>query len=265
MKLTRILPVAIIGVLGLAACNNSKEHSSQSVDPNMKFESYTFDIIGELSDADSIFPGDSTARYIRYMAQGILPESVGDSDISVLRDSLLNMARIEYSEDEQILPVTSAAYTLTDLSPKTTDACGYVYSTLAATLVTPKVVVWECTRSSYACRAAHGNSGTQFINYSIVDNRILSLDDIMKPGYQKKLVKLLRKQLKQDNTPLICSLDEVEIPSQFEISATGLKFSWDPYEIAPYSEGVVKVSFSLTDLYDLLNAKGLNLYSVAIK
>ena len=262
MKLLRFIPVMIAGLLGLAACNNNaKKAPSQAVDPNMKFESYTFDIIGELEGADTIFPGDTAARYIRYMAQGVLPESVGDSDITVLRDSLLTMAGIEYSEDGQILPVTSTEYNLTDLSPKSTEACGYVYSTLAATLVTPKVVVWECSKSSYACRAAHGNSGIRFLNYSIADNSILNLKDIMKPGYEKKLLKMLRKSVQQENIPLICSISEVEIPSQFEITANGLKFSWDPYEIAPYSEGIIKISLSLTDIYDLLNSTGLNLYS----
>lgn len=255
----RILGIAAIAVL--AGCSQGKRDESKEGNAmntqvqNLKFESYTYDYIGRYIGNDTVpEPGNSL---IRFSGQGVLPEDLGDANIRALRDSLLKLASDEYVDSDSPRPVMPDSVVLTDLDPAATDACGEIMSTLAATLVTPRVVVWKSSVGTYQCMAAHGYTVTSFVNYSLSDGRIIGLKDLLKPGYEKQLVKLIRDKVKEMKVSLLCQLNEIEIPSQFEITTEGLSFSYDPYQIAPYSEGTVSVPVSTGDLIDLLSDNGM--------
>jgi hypothetical protein len=50
--------------------------------------------------------------------------------------------------------------------------------------------------------------------------------------------------------------DKIEIPGNFYFSAKGINFCWDPYEIAPYSEGPIQVLLKRGEISGYLNDLG---------
>lgn len=253
-----LLALGVASIMGGCAGSSNKKDKAEN-EPmetrDLKFESYTYDYIGEFTYADTIpAPG---GRYLKFTAEGVLPQDIGDVDVQLLRDSLIKLAGISISEDGKPQPQLPDSVELTELNARDVEACSYSYSTLAATLVTPRVVVWEATREDYPCLAAHGNCVTAYVNYNLISGKILNIKDIMKPGYEKKLLKLIRNEVKTMKVQLLGRLSDVEISDEFEIASNGINFSYDPYVIAPFSEGTVKVSIPMSELYDLLNDQGL--------
>lgn len=252
-------------ILYLSACggkekkpaSDATEAPVQEVNRNIKFESYTFDMIGELPDSLGI-EGVDNSRYVRIQGEGVLPADLGEADIRMLRDSLMSLAGMQFSEEDMPVPVPTLGMKITDLPPASTDACGYISNTLSASLVNPRVIVFQNEREAYACMAAHGNSAVSYLNYFVPEGRIIHLRDLMKANYQEALAKIVREKVKEAGISLSCDLSEVGIPDQFAISSSGITFSWDPYEIAPYSEGVVTVEVTAGDLMEagLLSKEG---------
>lgn len=256
--MTKFLAFAMAGISAVlfVACG-SKDTKKEGEIPNeprdIQFESYTFDLIGEYYGADSInTPGGKLTRFI---GDGVLPRDIGDTDIHNLRETLIKMAGIRFSEGaaEPVMPDSTR---ITTLAASDTEACGEYISRLSTTLVTPRAIVWESECYAYACMAAHGNSSTKFLNFCLTDGKIISLADLMKPGYEKELQNLIRERLAVSGHELLIPLNQVEIPEQFGLTSKGLIFSYDPYQIAPYSEGTIQVELSDGDLWTILSPHG---------
>lgn len=248
----------------LAACliasSCGKEKSKENADEtkivcnNITFESYTYDFIAANTDTVEMdFPG---SRYTNYSGQGMLPSDLGEPDIKLLRDSLLAMVNMTFTENGP-MPALMEGDTITDLSSSETEACGLQSSSLSLTLATPRVMVWEGYREGYLCGAAHGNSATTYLNFSMTSGKIIPLNSLMKKGYEKSLVKLIRQKITESGTVLLVAKKDIQIPKQFAITSNGLLFSYDPYEIAPYSEGTVQAEIPTGDLIDILSPEGM--------
>ena len=63
---------------------------------------------------------------------------------------------------------------------------------------------------------------------------------------------MIRARLKEDKVDLMVPLDKVEVSDIFEITSNGIRFLYPLYEIAPFSEGEISVSFDAFELEDLL-------------
>ncbi|MDR0382812.1 MAG: RsiV family protein [Spirochaetaceae bacterium] len=53
--------------------------------------------------------------------------------------------------------------------------------------------------------------------------------------------------------------DSGGVPENFFLSPEGLGFCWNPYEIAPYSMGIIEITLPYGDIESLLNDRGLDL------
>lgn len=244
----------------LAACGGKKgeEEAAQS-GKILKFESYTYDMVAQITgDSVEYTPGSSL---VRLSGEGVLPSDIGDNDIRLLRDTLMKISGIVYADEYTPGPNLPEGMTVTELNPDTTQACGYVNNMLSATMVNPRVVVFENTRDSYPCMAAHGMSSVSYVNYNVDKGRIVRLGYLFNDDYKGKLLKLIRDRITADKVPLVDGIKSVGISDQFAITSDGLTFSYDPYEIAPYSEGVVTVRIPLGDLMEagILNDNGRSL------
>lgn len=248
---------------GMTGCSGEKKNNvdgrEQNVTRDLKFESFTYDMIGEDLSVDTTLIESESERLIRFTGQGVLPQDIGGENIHQLRDSLMRMARVEFDDEYRPAPLLLDSIEITGLAPRDTDACGYAYSTLAVTLVTPRVVVWQAYREVYQCMAAHGEIATEYLNYSMTDGRIVRLGDIFVADYRKPLEKAIRAKLREMGVDLLVKPYEVGISDQFEITPDGVNFSYDPYVIAPFSEGTIKVELSTGDLEDILSPEGLRL------
>lgn len=248
-----------VATLSIFACSCSEKKSETKPDEtqtrNIVFESYSYDQIGEYSSQDSIpEPG---GKYIRFIGQGVLPQDIGDTDIKHLRDTLIKISNLSLNEDNKPIPDMPTHIEPTDLLASDTEACGEVVSTLTTTLVNPRVVVWENLIYSYACGAAHGNQSTIFINFSMSDGKILTLNDLFKPNYRKPLTEMVRAKLKESSHNFLTPINEISLSDEFAITSKGLMFNYDQYEIAPYSEGAIQVELSSGELSEILSPEGL--------
>lgn len=262
-----MITISAMGASMVTSCNsNNKENQEKSpvqeVNHNLKFVSYNYDMIAE-RDTDSV--SASGGKYVRYQGEGILPEVLGDQKVKLLRDSLEKIAGITFTDYHSPVPVTESRDHLTDLSPVTTEACSYISNNVSASLVNPRVIVFEVENENYECPAAHGMNNVISLNYCLNDGKILLFEDLIKSDGKAKMLELLKQNIKNSDIPLIVGMDEIQIPEEFSVVQSGIDFIYQPYDIAPYSEGSVKVSVSLGDLmqYNLLTDEGKYVFNVS--
>lgn len=246
-----LLGIAASGFMacGLASCGNSTN------DNRMTFESFDYDTIAEFTPGDSVDTNNPDSKYARIYGRGVLPVT-GDSEALItLRDSLENLAGIEFTEGINVVPTTSDDFLklkITSLPPATTDACSKRMNRLDISDMTPEVIVWEDYAESYLCGAAHGLSKYSYVNYSTKESKILNLDDLFIPGYKDKVTDMIRKEL-SIRDDLLTPIDEIELSVQFRIRMDGIQFVYNVYEIAPYSSGAIRVDISSDALESLLS------------
>ena len=102
---------------------------------------------------------------------------------------------------------------------------------------------------------------TQYLVIDTVRARRLTLDDVINPGARSDLQRRLEAALRAraeggTGTPLSQSgyfEDFAPPPENFTFSPKGITFHWDPYEIAPYSEGPIEVTLPYKELGDIWN------------
>lgn len=256
MRLLKAYAIFLIPLF-LFGCNtNKKNEENKIITRDLVFESFTYDLVGKNSNIDTtLYPG-MTSEYLRFIGQGVLPKDIGDTDIRHLRDSLLRISNLTIDKSGATIPMLADGVALSDLPSGEVDLNGEVNTSLSTTLVTPRVVVWKNNTYSYSAGNAHGNTSTTYINFCMNDGQILKIYNLFSPGYQLKLRKMIRDKILEKKLELYIPISEVEIPSQFAITSQGVIFSYDPYEIAPYSAGTVEVELSLDELNDILSPKG---------
>lgn len=253
MKLCRILNIVLslgTAMTMLTGCGDDRQKD------RIVLESYSYDAISEIKDSVSAdFPG---AKYCRLRGRGVLPVSIGDDDVRSLRDTLMRLGGVAPGKDGEMMPASVRELSATSLSPDSVEACSFRYKSMSVVLTTPQVIVWCVYGEGMNCGAAHGMYATHYVNYSIDGHGIVGLSDLMKKGYEKPLLALLKEKL-AEQPELVDDMNAVTLPSAFRITPAGLKFMWGLYEIGPYSSGEIEVSLYTYELIELLNRNGLKL------
>lgn len=245
-----LMSLVSLGVLTSCGDENKIVEENDNVTPVVELIGYTYDAIAILPDSlESPLPG---GNYTRVSGQGMLPRHVGKKDITLLRDSLERLGRVLLLDKKDTEPRLSHGMHLVEIVPNDSVACSSSSTQLTVAFMSPKMVVWKCYREEYLCGAAHGTYNTTFVNYSIPQGKILSLADVFKPGYEAGLTAMLRSKLKDGKYDLLVPLNEIGIPTDFEITESGINFIYGLYEIAPYSSGEITVEFATYELDDLL-------------
>lgn len=209
--------------------------------------SYEYDKISQVTDTDSLEGED--AMYWRSMGSGVLPQAMGSADISQLRDTLEKLGFVEFHGTDGAIPRKASHLKLTNDNPAERQAGNYSLNRLTIQQFTPHIVVWKSFLAYYTTGAVHPRQQTRYINYSINDNKILSLSDIFKSGYEAPLTELLKERLSEN--PDVFADAEITIPNNFYLTTEGLTFVYDQYEVAPYSAGEIEVPFYVFELSDL--------------
>lgn len=261
MKIKTIIPISFRRIIGLGimctlfvlpACNvadNSKNDEADDA-PVMEFMGYKYDALAQVPD--SVVLNVEGGNLWRYSGNGMLPVRIGSHDVTLLRDSLERLGGVVMTDSAHAVPVVYDGLVLTDIDPGSMKACTSTTNQLSIALCTPAVVVWRDYVYSYLCMSAHGSYKTTFVNYGVEEGRILTMNDLMKPGYEAPLTELIRKELKEKEISLLVPMEEVAIPDDFEITTRGIRFLFGLYEIAPYVEGEISVEFDCYELEDIL-------------
>lgn len=254
MKKTNIALLAgLISMVLLPSCGGNKEKEDDI--SAVEFRSYSYDVIASENISDSL-PQEG-ASYKRISGSGVLPEKIGNYNITSLRDSLCSLAKIIVINDHLAQPVIDDDCSLTKLDASSTEACSVAVNELSIDLVTPQLIVWKDYDYTYPCGAAHGYYDTTYLNYSIKLGSLLSLEQLFGKDYPEKLLPLLREKIKKLDIALLVEPEEIDVPDDFRLTTHTIEFIYPLYSIAPYSEGEVSVEFERYEIEELLEP-GIN-------
>ena len=116
---------------------------------------------------------------------------------------------------------------------------------------------------------AHGLEGYRHLNYDLTSGKKIQITDLVKDGYKERWTPLIEAKLRErinesPDTPLSdCRLmpDIGRVPpsDNWFLSTSGIGFTYNPYQIAPYSEGIISVVLPWAEIAgDLKNGGLLN-------
>lgn len=109
---------------------------------------------------------------------------------------------------------------------------------------------------------AHGYHTGTYLNFVASSGQLLTLDDVFVEGYKEPLAELLlHKLMEQTGASSIEALrqqgylnwTEMYPSRNFLLKEKGVEFLYNPYEIAPYSNGTTVLEIPYRKLYGLLN------------
>jgi hypothetical protein len=121
---------------------------------------------------------------------------------------------------------------------------------------------WE-----YYTGGAHGMRNKDYYVFGMDNKRRLALNDIIREEAKPELGDLVEAALrKQMEIPDWIPLSEkgffentLEKMEDFFLGPQGMGFQWDPYEIGPYSMGIIEVVIPYGELHGMLTSLGLSL------
>lgn len=125
---------------------------------------------------------------------------------------------------------------------------------------TPKILCYSISNVNYF-GGAHPNTKFRYLNFDRKTGKLLTLNDILTIGFEGKLNEILDKIIRQtymlkpeDNLSEKIGLYEnkIEFNNNFAITKHGLKFYYNPYEIAPYSIGFIELIIPYSELEPIL-------------
>lgn len=108
---------------------------------------------------------------------------------------------------------------------------------------------------------AHGSYQIIYTNIDLNDLVTLSEEDIFVPGYYKLLTERILQNLMKDNNveepdSLLMkgffTIEDIVPNDNFWLDDKGINYSYNQYEIAPYSMGVINVFIPYSELTDIL-------------
>ncbi len=124
-----------------------------------------------------------------------------------------------------------------------------------------KGIVVYTAKLDYNEGGAHGISQTITLNFDKTTGRCLHLGDIFVQGAEKRLAEILQDKLEAavgaaDLNELkdkgYLNVTDMYAPQNFILGKNEITFIYNIYEIAPYEQGITKLSVSYSDLEDLL-------------
>ena len=133
-------------------------------------------------------------------------------------------------------------------------------------LNTPTILTVE--EFSYAYTGgAHGNYGTGFYNFDVKTGNLITINDLLQEGFELPLrtiaepifrAKYLEEGMsKYSEAGFYFEEDVFTLTDNFAITKEGLKFVYNPYEVAPYAMGQQEILIPYKNLADLVKKDGL--------
>ncbi len=203
--------------------------------------------------------GNLAADRHNFLTQQILMEMAGDSLSNIYHDpqSLYKVQRDwffnDFATEMKLILENNEGEEPAWLPP------GYASSTsMEVTYNTQDLVTLAYLNYSFS-GGAHGNYGTTFKVYDLAQQKVLTLNDIFKPGYETTLNQALDQAIRENyEIPADRGLSEVLFEDtiaandNFGLTAKGIIFNYVPYEISAYAVGEIRLFISFEDLKEVL-------------
>lgn len=123
-----------------------------------------------------------------------------------------------------------------------------------------KVLSYSYERYAYM-GGAHGNSSRLLFNFDLTNARLVNESDLFTDNYIEPLTQLIKQQIVEDNAEMesVADLndfhfyeDQIKPNNNFYITAEGVVYVYNPYDIAPYSTGQTMVLLTFDKLKPIL-------------
>lgn len=250
------LPIIAVGMIAVAAESCSGGASSETIDFATRADSVSF-LIPD-------YAGDTAYIASRYSV--VWPEKIGQQDFDALKDSLVNITfgtTGTNTFDQGVAafkqrPITDMGADSMKLEPALYDvAVESPYASLnqvesTVSLLTPDVLVIDVAYYGYITRAAHGMQTLNFLNYSIKEHTLLNAANFFKPDATEAISAMIAKEAQEKYSEPALFSDAVFGINNFRITEDSIEFVYQPYEVGPYSSGIITVPISTYALQDYL-------------
>ena len=131
---------------------------------------------------------------------------------------------------------------------------------------TPTILSIEEFNYTYT-GGAHGNYGSVYYNFNTVNGQLIQLKDILIEDYELPLKAIAESIFKEtylekgmtnySEAGFYFEEDRFKMANNFALTKEGLKFLYNPYEIAPYAMGQQEILIPYAALAPLLKPNGL--------
>ena len=260
-----LLPAALVALmaLGVESCNGSGAKDS------IEFETRT-DSVGYLVPD---YYGDSVFAAARYSV--VWPKRIGEQDFNALRDSLtmltFGVKGVDFDQaaktflqsglNNLIADSDSVAHKYEKVPFEEADdepRANFNMVTSEVTLLNPNLLVINVNNQLYYYGAAHGMQYSNFINYSILNHELMTADNTFLPGNDKGILSLINNAARERYDSEGVLFDEpISTYANFQITENEIIFVYQPYEVGPYSRGIIEVPVSQQDLYRFLTESAI--------
>ena len=133
-------------------------------------------------------------------------------------------------------------------------------------LNTPTLLTIEAFNYAFT-GGAHGNYGTVYYNFDATTGKMIRLEDILIEAYEIPLKAIAEPIFKQNyletgmtnysDAGFYFENDVFKLTENFAITKEGLKFLYNPYEVAPYVLGQQEIIIPYVDLTELIKPNSL--------
>lgn len=269
-KLSTIFLIVLINFF-FASCGESNEVKKVTSDskPNESAElDYKKMDFSKSNDGCDTTTNDGCATFkinwIEYTS-GNIKDQLNSFIKSYLLDSTYSLEdRVKYSSFEAVADSFIANY-MSFKNEMSNDIGWYWSADANEQYRSSKVVVLNMTTEGFT-GGAHGFQTVSFYNFSRDDGKRLDLSDILNPGFEAELNKLVDAQFRKDKglsptanlqTEGDLFENEIKFNNNFAITKDGILFFYNQYEIAAYAYGQIEVLIRYDQLGDLLKDKSI--------
>ncbi len=197
------------------------------------------------------------------------PSVMGSNDIKVLQDSLIKAIFDTTGVSIDAAMLASAArpegfdqfrMKQVDSIPGDVRAMTYTRDKIASVITfSPGFVVYQIMTATYD-GGAHGMTESRYLNYDLNAGKVIDYGSAFKPGSEEALLQAVKDNLMtQYNASSIKELsgrgiftDQIYVSKNFYLQGYDVVFHYNPYDIAPYSEGSVDVRVPYFQISDYL-------------
>lgn len=257
MKLKYILSMAALVALATSCSKGTGENTEENADSAMvkAGESYTFTKLTasrsvSLEGTADDYGTEADAIYTDSVNL-MMPMSMGSADVTPLQNAILNKAFgmtgsnvTEVMNNYMKQDADSLGYTVKEVTTVSLlESQGY-------NLVTGQVVYLDSDWMSYCVSgeqyypaAAHGMPYRQYVNYSLTENRVMNISDVIDAAKNADLVNAIKERATEMEDAIgPTSITELPSNGDFYLNSNGeLVFVYQPYEVASYAQGFISI------------------------
>lgn len=202
----------------------------------------------------------------------LLPVIINDIDVKNLSDTILVRALGHFGTSpaeaiDKWLTETAAEsgcqIDSININPNMADGFQFINGTIVN--FNSQVLTYCIATSVLHPGAANGMYTLDYINYSLKENRIISLVDLFKKTALTELVDLIAKKA-QENPRYEGEVQIETLPenNNFYLSSEGeIVFSYQPMEVGPHSLGNVQISFMPEELVALMTPQAIKEFGLS--